>query len=137
MYTKATGKYETSLHITPASLDNFPNLNSSRPNIYAKSKMFKEFGGCEAVIGENYCASGRFCANAFNDGYGLCFSKILERLHSCMRCTLICHVMCARYIPLKFMRMSQRYVCNKCYKIFLLRKFQMNENAFEEVLKDT
>ena len=35
-YTNAERKYETSLHITSDSLDNFSNLNSSRSNIYAR-----------------------------------------------------------------------------------------------------
>ena len=113
-YTKASRKYETSLHITPYLLDNLPNINSSRPNIYAVSKKFKEFGGFKAVISENYCSVGRFCLYAFNHGYGVCFRKILDRLQSFMRCTFRCHKMCVGEIFTKFMHMLQRYLCNKC-----------------------
>ena len=118
-YTKAARKCETSLHTTPSFLDNIPNLNSGIPNIYARSKMFKEFGGCEASISKKYCAAGRFCVYAFNHGYVVCFRKRIERPQSCMRCNFRCHKMCARRIFPKFMCMPQRYVCNKCYKVFL------------------
>ena len=72
-YAKASRKYETYLHITSASLDNLPNLNSSRPNIFTKPEMFKKFGGCEATISENYCAPGRFFVYALNHSYIVCF----------------------------------------------------------------
>ena len=49
-YTKAARKCETSLHITPDSLYNLLNINSNRPNIYARSKMSKEFGDREAGV---------------------------------------------------------------------------------------
>ena len=98
--------------------------------------MFKEFGGYEAAVSENYCTTGRFCVYAFNNGYVGCFSKRLERPQYCIRCTFRCHKLCARDIFSKFMRITQSYVCNKCYKVFLLGGFQMNENMFKERLKD-
>ena len=41
-YEKAANKYETSMHITSESLDNFPNLNSSKTNDYARPKCFSD-----------------------------------------------------------------------------------------------
>ena len=84
-YAKAEKKYDTYLHITPDSLDNFPNNNSSRTNFYASSKIFQRFDGCKSAIRENYCAAGRFFVHAFNHGYAVSFRKRLERPQSCMR----------------------------------------------------
>ena len=36
-YTKSASKYETYLHITPASLDTFPSNNSIKNNFYTRS----------------------------------------------------------------------------------------------------
>ena len=68
--TKAAKKYETSLHITPASLDNLPNLNSNRPNIYATSKMFKEFVAANMPLARTMRRRG-VCVYALNHGYGV------------------------------------------------------------------
>ena len=72
-------KYDTSLHITPGSLDNFPDNDSSRSNFYERSNCFKEFGGCKVVIVKKYYAAGMFWVYAFNYGYGVTFSKTLKQ----------------------------------------------------------
>ena len=74
-YTKPECKYETYLHISPGSMDNFLNNNSSKTNFYARSKHSKEFGGYEAAISKNYFIAGRFCVDAFNYGYAESFRK--------------------------------------------------------------
>ena len=58
-YMSAAKKYETSLHITPGSLEKISILNENKQNDYARSKMFKWFGGCKSGIGHKYCAAGR------------------------------------------------------------------------------
>ena len=55
---------------------------------------------------------------AFNHGYELTFRKTLDQTQSCMRCTLKFHKMCARDIFPEFMRMTKRYLFNKCYSVF-------------------
>ena len=51
-----------------------------------------------------------------------------------MRFTIICHKQCTREIFPQFVRMPQRYVCNKCYSVFN-EKFKIGEEAFKELLK--
>ena len=53
-------KYETRIHITPEYLDKFPILNANKQNDFARSNILKGFGGCKAVISQNYCDAGRF-----------------------------------------------------------------------------
>ena len=117
-YAKAASKYKTSLHIIPASLDNFPNNNSSRSNFYARSKKSRNFGGCVAAISANYCSAGRFCVHAFNHSYRVTFIKTQEQPRSCMWCTFRCHEICSREIFPKFMCIPQRYLCSNCYSVF-------------------
>ena len=64
----AAKKYDTSIHTAPGYLEKFPILNANKQNYYARSKIFKEFGGFKAAIGNNYCAVGSFLC-ALNYGY--------------------------------------------------------------------
>ena len=53
----------------------FTILNANEQNDYAGSKMFKEFGGCEATIRQNYFDAGRFYVYTFNYGYEVALKK--------------------------------------------------------------
>ena len=64
----ASKKYDTSLHITPGSLESVSILNENKQNDYARSKIFKEFGGYKSAIGHSYCAAGIFFVYALNYG---------------------------------------------------------------------
>ena len=98
-YAKSVGKYDISLHITPYSLDNSTNNNSSESNVYARSIMFTEFGGCKAAIGDNYCAASTFFVYAFNHGFEVSFIKTLECPNSCMQYTFRCHELTQDIFP--------------------------------------
>ena len=89
-------KYDISLPITPGYLDKFPILNANLKNGYASSKIFKEFGGCKATIGHNYCAAVNFFVYALNYGCLVTFRKTIDQLQSFMWYRFVYNKMCTR-----------------------------------------
>ena len=93
----SAAKYETSLHITPVNLYKLLILNANKQNDYARSKIFKEFGGYKSATRNNYCTAGSFL-NALKYGCLVNFRKIIDQTESYMWYTFTYKKICTREV---------------------------------------